>query len=695
MVMKKTVSLLCSAAVLLSSVIGGNALLSSRAVRAEEEIVGEEEVQQLPIPENFRYEDGYLKWDKVEEAYGYILRIQIYENSYQEFTKYFDYEDDEDEAKIELDRLCYENNIDFGEYAFDLCIFDESQNRSEWTDTLTVEYAPALDAPANVRISEEDENVIEWDGVENVFRYNVRVYNDDEERSLCYSTYESADWCFHSLLSIEGGDYWFSVQAIDKDYNASEWTEPIKVSKKSIGKLDTPQNVRFDETGENIIWDEVEGAEYYWVRFYADFTDETGKWISIYESDYPNEPCCKNWRSFTVPISDTVYSIYVIACAEGAERSEDSEAITVTLEMSLDENIAIPDVQLSDNALQWNDVDGANKYWLTVSMNGRYQEISGSYCYTGYTANIPDAENYRFETLHFPLGEYDVDLYVVDDNYNYNKKTFSFTFGQSPDESVWIPKLICKSNDIFWDYDRFRHDRTDCFWIRVLNAKDNTIVLQEREHYEYFYDFWNLPNGDFIIEVCACEYNENWDYLFGNWTKKMISKHGESGFDKENETTTEIVVPPEIEEIIPEEERVTSITINPAFNMKHKDGDDVELDISKIKIKAEEIYDEEGLKRVEEALGHEIKPNQKYNLLDLTLLYDGEDFSNGYEGLVQVIIPIPSGHRDKTFTVYRITEVDGQYVKEVIPGEQTEDSYIIYLEHFSEYALFGEGEHVH
>ncbi|MCM1335933.1 MAG: hypothetical protein NC237_12910, partial [Eubacterium sp.] len=117
-----------------------------------------------------------------------------------------------------------------------------------------------------------------------------------------------------------------------------------------------------------------------------------------------------------------------------------------------------------------------------------------------------------------------------------------------------------------------------------------------------------------------------------------------------------------------------------------------------IKIKAKEIYDEAGLKRAEEALGEEIVGNKHYNLLDLTLLYNDEDFSNGYEGLVQVIIPIPKGHREKTFYCYRLTEVNGKMTKEVIPGEQTEDSYIVYLEHFSEYALVADGseeEHTH
>lgn len=144
------------------------------------------------------------------------------------------------------------------------------------------------------------------------------------------------------------------------------------------------------------------------------------------------------------------------------------------------------------------------------------------------------------------------------------------------------------------------------------------------------------------------------------------------------------------------EDSITSITINPAFNMKNKNEAGVGIDLTKIKIKAEEIYqDEESIRRAEEALGDVIKGNKHYNLLDLTLLYDGEDFSDGYDGLVEVIIPIPAGHRDKEFYCYRIVDNNGTPEKELIPGKRVEDSYIIYLEHFSTYAFVGDGDHEH
>lgn len=157
-------------------------------------------------------------------------------------------------------------------------------------------------------------------------------------------------------------------------------------------------------------------------------------------------------------------------------------------------------------------------------------------------------------------------------------------------------------------------------------------------------------------------------------------------FDKDNAKESEVETNPDT----PEDEKITTIIATPAFNMKDKSEAGVGLDLSKVKVKAKEIYDEEGIKRAEEALGTEISANKKYSLLDLTLINGDKDYSNGYDGLVEVVIPIPKGHRGKTFYCYRLLN-DG--TKELIPGKQREDSYVVYLEHFSVYAFVADEEH--
>ncbi len=157
-------------------------------------------------------------------------------------------------------------------------------------------------------------------------------------------------------------------------------------------------------------------------------------------------------------------------------------------------------------------------------------------------------------------------------------------------------------------------------------------------------------------------------------------------FDDKNAVEEEVDFNP----ATPEEDRITSIVYKPGFNMKDKSEAGVGLDLSLIKVKANEVYDEEGLARAEAALGTEIVGKTHYNLLDITLMYGEKDYSKGYDGLVEVQIPIPPGHQDEEFYCYRILD-DG--TKEIIPGKRFEDHYSIYLEHFSVYALVAEPEH--
>lgn len=35
----------------------------------------DEEVKKMTVPENLRYENGDIKWDELEDAYGYVLNV--------------------------------------------------------------------------------------------------------------------------------------------------------------------------------------------------------------------------------------------------------------------------------------------------------------------------------------------------------------------------------------------------------------------------------------------------------------------------------------------------------------------------------------------------------------------------------------------------------------------------------------------
>ncbi len=614
----------------------------------------------LAVPKNVREENGFIVWDEVEEAYGYTIQAEK-DGETWEYNWY--------ENQIEWNRFIFEHCSmrDFGNYAFQVCAFDETGAATEFSSSVTVSYQATLSVPTNVKVSESNSS-LSWDEVEGAVRYNIRVYKNDKDHSLDYSTYTSS---FGYWFGGREEESLITVQAMDRDYHVSEWTEEVLIEAVEKTRLETPQNVRFDESGKNIIWDGVEGADGYEVL--------VGSFWERCE-----QPILVNWQRYISPYSgyNGEQSIQVYATGIGNMDSEWSESFEFEYTPIHDESIVIPPIKLENGYITWGEAENAFQYIWRIMING-------DVCCSDFGRKEFQRE---CDISRYPEGDYEIELCVVDEEGSYNSKIYPFTLDTAHDESVWVPKLYHKFETVLWDYDRLRHPDTDAFWVRIRRQRDGAFVDMQQQGWEYYYGLMDLKNGDYMLDVCTCERGwPDYNYILGKWSEPMeIEKHGDGLFEEENESTEEVEGPPEAD-YIPEEDRITSITINPAFNMKHKDGNNVELDLSKIKIKAKEIYDEEGLKRAEAALGETLKGNKHYNLLDLTLLYNGKDFSNGYDGLVKVIIPLPKGHRDKTFSCYRLTESDGKVTKEIIPGEQTEDSYIIYLEHFSEYALVAAG----
>lgn len=624
-------------------------------------------------------EDGFVKecimWDEPEDAYGYTVRASRGDEESFSGTYYDNF--------VEWKRFFYDNNVDFGEYTFDICAFDEASNSGEWSEQIVVSYEPVLETLLNVRLSEDGKQIL-WDKIEGVARYNYRIKKGSELYvRYWYSKDSDSMWVSNELSS--SGDYTFEIQAMDKNYNVSAWSEPIEVSyvEETRKELEAPKNAHLDENG-CLCWDAVEGADGYYINVesYKDNECYYSTGVNTEETQY------SEWKSLLPPVSKEEYEIRIQAYGyEPYAYSEYSETLTGNISYVRDESMALPEnVSHEGDSLLW-DVDNTKTYWSTFALyseEGRQIYDCGlDVHFNGYCSRYIDA-------MRLPSGTYEAEIFVVDENGNYNSKKYPVEINTVPDDSVWIPKLYYKFDQLLWDWDQLRHENTSYFWLRLKN-EDGTVSLNNNGSNSYW--LGGLEDGKYTVEICAAE---NYGKI-GKWTEFSFQKHSGGLFDKENESTSDVEQAPEASEI-PEEDRVTSITVNPAFNMKNKEDENVEFDLSQIRIKAKEIYDEEGLKRAEEALGNEIVGNKHYNLLNLTLWEGDRDISNGYDGLVQVIIPLPKGHRDKTFSCYRLTEIDGEMTKEVIPGEQTEDSYIIYLEHFSQYALVadgGEEEHTH
>lgn len=310
--------------------------------------------KELTAPQNLHEENGFIIWDETPDAYGYSVKAckDDLEINIVHFTN-----------RVELKRFFYENNMEFGEYTFEVCAFDETNTMSEYSNQVTAVYAPTLDTPANVRLSEDGKNIL-WDEVTGSVRYNTHIFkrNDNNEREEI----EGDRWEIQNLLSVEkyvsgaNGDYWYAFQAMDEDYNVSEWTEPILVSYKS-NVIGVPKNVRFDDTGESILWDEVDGATSYVIQVSPFFGDsDFGYSFSRQSTTSKNQ--LDNWKSLTVPFADE-YFINVRAEAEGYISIVVSDSLRIDYSPVHDEMINVPEnIWLEDDCLRWDEIEGVKEY---------------------------------------------------------------------------------------------------------------------------------------------------------------------------------------------------------------------------------------------------------------------------------------------------------------------------------------------
>lgn len=710
------------AAALLSTAVGGTLLFRNVPISAENAPISSDNEAQLSAPQNLSVdENGYIHWDDVDKAYGYTLRATLGEQSWQ-FEVFPETLNGGLAGGVEFDRLCYEyytNNrwssegMPFGDYSVDVLAFDKSQNQSEWSEPITVTYSAGLETPANLRLLDKeglteddvfnglDDESIVWDKDDNVYQYDIRIYRDDETRSLYDCSTRSSNYWEYGWRGLKKGNYVFAVRSMDKSYNVSQWTE-IKFSSEyeppeyeEPEQLEVPQNVRFDESGENILWDEVEGADYYEIRFYLSSIDENEYYFKTLSFQYTEEPHLDNWRPLVDAFFEAQVSIYVYACSISSfENSDSGDKLITTYTPTLNESINMPESievkkSVSTNVyyLKWDTVENARNYYLYIFAGDSLiieEEM--------YPNSNDSYQEYRVNPYDIPDSTYEVFLAVVDQEGKYNKKAYTVTVDIDHSDDVWVPITAFKFDRLIWDFDEIRNDNTNHFWVRVIDADTNEIVHIENAYRNSYYYPRNLSNGKYILDVCVCAADkENYQDILGNWSTPVeITVFDGNYYDDENEIPVK-VEPTKGGEKIPDEDKVTDISVNPATNLTDKDGNELDGDFD---AEAKDIYDEEELKKAEEALKGELEGGKHFNLLDITFFYNGKDFSNGYIGSVRVTIKLPFGHLEKDFALYRLTETDGKVTKEIIEGERVGDYYIVYLEHFSKYALVADPNEV-
>lgn len=257
-----------------------------------------------------------------------------------------------------------------------------------------------------------------------------------------------------------------------------KWTETVLTT--PFAQLAIPQNIRFDESGENIIWDKVENADYYYVS--------TGS-ISGTSCE---QPILENWKQYLSPwdyygdhTDDKYYiSLYAVSYSD-LQSSSYSDSLEISYTPIRDESIIVPQIRIEDNHITWDAPEQAEKCLGRIAKNGK---VYNTYEYGKDSPAMFDIEGY-------PEGDYQFELCVIDEEGNYNTKIYPLPLNPLHDESIWIPRLYHKFDTILWDYDTLRHPDTHHFWLRIRKQKDNSIVKLEQEWGSSYYGLKTSKGG--------------------------------------------------------------------------------------------------------------------------------------------------------------------------------------------------------
>ncbi|MBQ9947031.1 MAG: leucine-rich repeat domain-containing protein, partial [Oscillospiraceae bacterium] len=636
---------------------------------------------ELGVPQNIAIDPTtgmFINWDEVEDAIGYIVKYEYtLADGSGVYTTYSDTNSTSDFMLINSYRM---TDI-YSDARFSVCAMDDMGNISEFSPVYIYKNGKLNIFSNNLRLENDG---LYWDEYEGADHYIVRVTDGNETvedecgannatnfpLSMALAGFENDTYTLNVYAVVENGDeiflgdieYEFDVSYAQVDGNTYIYTEntdgSVTITNAVINTeiLEIPS--KFDEKTVSEI-----GTRAF--AFNSSITElvipEGVKKLGWYAFNY-----CENLETVTLPDSleyidswafercDSLTTIHIpanVSTVMGGAFAQNHSLTSITCDADNENYVS------ADGVLFTKDMSE-----LVAYPGGK----SGKYTVPASVHHIGDAAFYGAGALE------SVEILGVLD----------FIGFEAFAECKNLTDVRINDGVTYVGYWAFR----GCDNIKMLTVPQSVTNIGN-EAFGYA-DYDGNKQSGFTLRG----YYDSAIYYYALRHDIPFISIGEADednrpFNDNNSTDTEIETNPDADE----DDIITSLTINPAFNLKDKSEAGVGLDLSKINVKANEIYDGEGLERAEAALGEDIVGNKHYNLLSITLLHDDEDISNGYDGLIKVIIPIPKGHRDKEFYCYRLLD-DG--TKEIIPGKRDGDCYVVYLEHFSVYALVGDAEHL-
>lgn len=215
---------------------------------------------QLPEPENLRYEDGAIKFDKVENAGKYIIRLYDSTNqiSYRYEINDSDYYEDIGYVVDKLDQPAVTFNITVESVAYDL--ENVTEYSSKVTNQITVgKFATPLKSNDDFKFT-YNKNIISWKKVNNASGYILTRICGSLKKTYTFD----ADTTFMIIDTVDdkldAGKYKYTLQILG---DGSRYITSNTSDALSIEKLPSPQ---LQVLNGKINWTEVENCGGYYLK---------------------------------------------------------------------------------------------------------------------------------------------------------------------------------------------------------------------------------------------------------------------------------------------------------------------------------------------------------------------------------------------------------------------------------------------
>lgn len=326
-------------------------------------------VKALPAPQNVNYSNGYLTWDTIYRATGYLIYRADSESELSGIA-YDDYY-----ATITTNTNGYRVTKDLSKgyyYALRGVIIDSyTQQIGVIGELSTAVYVEKVPAPTLTY----ENGMLSWNSVDEATAYYIyRTTSEDATSEDYYSYIDTSSNNTYKVSQDLSNDYYYAVRAVSQryvsegSYNISfdigDFSNLIYVEKAAAPTLSY-------ENG-TLSWNAVDGATKYYIYERASESELSNPSLTDYYDTSNN-----NYQ-ITPDIINNYY--YAIQAYDGYCYGDLSNVICV-------EKASAPTLSYANGTFSWNTIDRATRYYIYRATSEAELSNLSSYNYYNYTSN--------------------------------------------------------------------------------------------------------------------------------------------------------------------------------------------------------------------------------------------------------------------------------------------------------------------